>query len=180
MGNDLLKRGLKEPASSLRGRPQCTASVIAPLFQGTGSVEALHRFPGWLHLVWSLAEALYIELAGECYELAPMSRNSQSSTVHKRCADSISSFVVIQRQKQNVNQLPIQSVKDIFSWDITREITPKLSKSIHHHYDFLENQRAKTMENIMEAHEKGIPVMWEVYSGDALLVQEMELEGDDL
>ena len=22
----------------------------APLFQGTGSVEALHRFPGWLHL----------------------------------------------------------------------------------------------------------------------------------
>ena len=57
------------------------ASVIAPLFQGTGSVEALHRFPGWLHLesleFWQ--KALYIELAGECYELAPMSRNSQFS-----------------------------------------------------------------------------------------------------
>ena len=26
------------------------ASVIAPLFQGTGSVDVLHRFPGWLHL----------------------------------------------------------------------------------------------------------------------------------
>ena len=55
------------------------------------------------------------------------------------------------------------------SKDITREITPKLLKSIHHHYDFMENQRAKTIENIMEAHEKGIPLMWEVYSGDALL-----------
>ena len=54
--------------------------VIAPLFQGTGSVETLHRFPEWLHLesleFWQ--KALYIELAGECYELAPMSRNSQS------------------------------------------------------------------------------------------------------
>ena len=80
------------------------ASVIAPLFQGTDSVEMLHRFPGWLHLesLEFSQKALYIELAGECYELAPMSRNSQSPTVHKRCADSISSFVVIQRQKQNV------------------------------------------------------------------------------
>ena len=63
------------------------ASVIAPLFQGTGSVEVLHRFPGWLHLesleFWQ--KALCIELAGECYELAPMSRNSQSPSVHKRC-----------------------------------------------------------------------------------------------
>ena len=89
------------------------ASVIAPLFQGTGSVEALHRFPGWLHLesleFWQ--KALYIELAGECHDLAPMSRNSQSPTVHKRQADSISSYVVIQRQKQNANRLPIQSLK---------------------------------------------------------------------
>ena len=43
-----------------------------------------------------------------------MSRNSQSRTVHKMCADSISSFVVIQRQKQNANRLPIQSVKAYF------------------------------------------------------------------
>ena len=26
------------------------ASVIATLFQGTGSVEVLHQFPAWLHL----------------------------------------------------------------------------------------------------------------------------------
>ena len=63
------------------------ASVIAPLFQGTGSVEVLHRFPGWLHLesleFWQ--KALCIELAGEYYELAPMSRNSQPPSVHTRC-----------------------------------------------------------------------------------------------
>ena len=45
------------------------ASVIAPSFQGRGSVEALHRFPGWLHLespeFWQ--KALCIELAGECH-----------------------------------------------------------------------------------------------------------------
>ena len=73
------------------------ASVIAPLFQGTGSVDVLHRFPGSLHLesqeFWQ--KALYIELAGKCFDLAPMSRNSQSPTVHKRHADSISSFAVI-------------------------------------------------------------------------------------
>ena len=43
-----------------------------------------------------------------------MSRNSQSPIVHKRRAESISSFVVIQRQKQNANRLPIQSVKVYF------------------------------------------------------------------
>ena len=107
------------------------ASIIAPLFQGTGSVEALHRFPGWLHLespeFWQ--KALYIELAGECYDLAPMSRNSQSPTVHKRHADSISSFVVIQRQKQNANRLPIQNVKVYFPCVLTKvlENLPRLA-----------------------------------------------------
>ena len=52
------------------------ASVIATLFQGTGSVEVLHPFPAWLHLesqeFWQ--KALYIELAGECHDLATMSR----------------------------------------------------------------------------------------------------------
>ena len=89
------------------------ASVIAKLFQGTGSFEVLHRFPAWLHLesqeFWQ--KALYIELAGECHDLAPMSRSSQSPNIKKRCADSISSFVVIQRQKQNANRLPMQNVK---------------------------------------------------------------------
>ena len=92
------------------------ASVIATLFQGTGSVEVLHQFPAWLHLesqeFWQ--KALYIELAGECHDLAPMSRSSQSPNVKKRCADSISSFVVIQRQKQNANRLPMQNVKVYF------------------------------------------------------------------
>ena len=82
-----------------------------------------HRFPGWLHLesleFWQ--KALYIELAGECYDLAPMSRNSQSPTVHKRHADSISSFVVIQHQKQNANRLPIQNVKVYFHNQGVRE-----------------------------------------------------------
>ena len=106
------------------------ASVIAPLFQGTGSVEALHRFPGWLHLesleFWQ--KALYIELAGECYDLAPMSRNSQSPTVHKRHADSISSFVVIQRQKQNANRLPIQNVKVYFPCILTTKVLENLPR----------------------------------------------------
>ena len=92
------------------------ASVIATLFQGTGSVEALHQFPAWLHLesqeFWQ--KVLYIELAGECHDLAPMSRSSQSLNVKKRCADSISSFVVIQRQTQNANRLPMQNVKVYF------------------------------------------------------------------
>ena len=68
------------------------ASVIAPVFQGTGSVEALHRFPGWFHLesmeFWQ--KALHIELAEECYDLAPMSQDSQSPTVHKRHATPFS------------------------------------------------------------------------------------------
>ena len=100
------------------------ASVIATLFQGTGSVEVLHQFPAWLHLESQefLAEALYIELAGECHELAPMSRSSQSPNVKKRCADSISSFVVIQRQKQNANRLPIQNVKIYFSWLLITQV----------------------------------------------------------
>ena len=59
------------------------ASVIAKLFQGTGSFEVLHRFPAWLHLesqeFWQ--KALYIELAGECHDLAPMSRSSQSPNI---------------------------------------------------------------------------------------------------
>ena len=106
------------------------ASVIAPLFQGIGSAEVLHRFPGWLHLespeFWQ--KALYIELAGECHDLAPMSRNSQSPTVHKRHADSISSFVVIQRQKQNANRLPIQNVKVYFPCILITKVLENLPR----------------------------------------------------
>ena len=40
--------------------------------------------------------------------------SKSSPTVQKRHADSISSFVVIQRQKQNANRLPIQNVKVYF------------------------------------------------------------------
>ena len=104
------------------------ASVIATLFQGTGSVEVLHQFPAWLHLesqeFWQ--KALYIELAGECHDLAPMSRSSQSRNVKKRCADSISSFVVIQRQKQNANRLPIQNVNVYFPCLLTTQVLRNL------------------------------------------------------
>ena len=104
------------------------ASVIATLFQGTGSVEVLHQFPAWLHLesqeFWQ--KALYIELAGECHDLAPMSRSSQSPNVKKRCADSISSFVVIQRQKQNANRLPMQNVKVYFPCLLTTQVLRNL------------------------------------------------------
>ena len=106
------------------------ASVIAPLFQGTSSVDVLHRFPGWLHLesqeFWQ--KALYIELAGECYDLAPMSRNSQSPTVYKRHADSIASFVVIQRQKQNANRLPIQNVEVYFPCVLITKVLENLPR----------------------------------------------------
>ena len=84
----------------------------------------LHQFPAWLHLesqeFWQ--KALYIELAGECHDLAPMSRSSQSPNVKKRCADSISSFVVIQRQKQNANRLPMQNVKVYFPCLLTTQV----------------------------------------------------------
>ena len=104
------------------------ASVIAQFFHGIGSVEVLHRFPAWLHLesqeFWQ--KALYIELAGECHDLAPMSRSSQSSNVQKRCADSISSFVVIQRQKQNANRLPIHNVKVYFPCLLTTQVLRNL------------------------------------------------------
>ena len=89
----------------------------------------LHRFPAWLHIesqeFWQ--KALYIELAGECHDLAPMSRSSQSPNVQKRCADSISSFVVIQRQKQNANRLPIHNVKVYFPCLLTTQNLPSLS-----------------------------------------------------
>ena len=105
------------------------ASVIAQLFHGIGSVEVLHRFPAWLHLesqeFWQ--KALYIELAGECHDSAP-SRSSQSPNVKKRCADSISSFVVIQRQKQNANRLPIHNVKVYFPCLLTPGVK-KFAKS---------------------------------------------------
>ena len=104
------------------------ASVIAQFFHGIGSVEVLHRFPAWLHLesqeFWQ--KALYIELAGECHDLAPMSRSSQSPNVQKRCADSISSFIVIQRQKQNANRLPIHNVKVYFPCLLTTQVLRNL------------------------------------------------------
>ena len=96
-GQRLLKRGLKCEQFAWEATAQ--AASVLPLFQGTGSVEVLHRFFGWLHLeslkFWQ--KALCIELAEVCYEPAPMSRNSPQ--LYKRCADSISSFVVIQRKK---------------------------------------------------------------------------------
>ena len=99
----------------IRNWHQKCGSQSVLLFKGTSSVEVLHQFPGWLHLespeFW---QALYIGLA-ECHDLALMSRSSQSPTVQKRHADSISSFeVIIQRQKQNANRLPIQNVKVYF------------------------------------------------------------------
>ena len=57
-----------------------------------------------------------------------MSRNSQSPTVHKRHADSISSFVVIQRQKQNANRLPIQNVKVYFPCILITKVLENLPR----------------------------------------------------
>ncbi|MEM1007847.1 MAG: hypothetical protein AAGJ35_02470 [Myxococcota bacterium] len=89
------------------------AAVIAPLFAYTGAVEDLQRFPAWIYLesqeFWQ--KAVYTELAGECNELSPMTRSRKSPTVAKRSTTSITSFVIIQRQKQSPNRLPIQSVK---------------------------------------------------------------------
>ena len=96
-GNDLLKRGLKQPEQFAWEATHQAASVIAPSFQGTGSVDCIDSLGGFILNLWSFGRRPCIELAGECYELAPMSRNTQAPTVHKRCTDSISSFVVIQR-----------------------------------------------------------------------------------
>ena len=57
-----------------------------------------------------------------------MSQNSQSPTVHKRHADSISSFVVIQRQKQNANRLPIQNVKVYFPCILITKVLENLPR----------------------------------------------------
>ena len=65
----------------------CLATQASASFSKGRLCRVRRRFPG--------SEALRCKGSG-------MSGNSQSPTVHKRCADSISSFVVIQRQKQNL------------------------------------------------------------------------------
>ena len=68
---------MKQPASSLRGRPQGRQRQSLPIISGHW-LSRLHRFRGLLHLesleFWQ--KALYIELAGECYDLAPMPKQS--------------------------------------------------------------------------------------------------------
>lgn len=104
------------------------ASVIADLFQGVGARAEVQRFPGWLQLesqeFWH--KALYIELAGECRELTPMTRTEASPTMHKRPEDSISSLLVIQRQRQQPNRLPIHNVKVYFPSLFTTQILENL------------------------------------------------------
>ena len=62
-------------------------------------------------------KALYIELAWEIQKQQPLSRREEKQSAHpieKRSVESLSSFVVIQRQKKTPNRLPLQSVKVYF------------------------------------------------------------------
>jgi len=105
------------------------ANVVAPLFAQVGTIDEVSRFPAWHHLesqeFWH--KALYIELAGECNDLAPMTRSVRSPMVHKRSTTSISSFVLIQRQKQAPNRLPIQNVKVYFPCLFMTQVIQNLS-----------------------------------------------------
>ena len=128
-GNGSQSHGLKLPVKNLLGRPLVklrqslpsyfTALVLLKCYIDfrRGSILSLRNFG---------QKALYIELAGECHDLAPMSRSSQFPNVQKRCADSISSFVVIQRQKQNANRLPIHNVKVYFPCLLTTQVLRNL------------------------------------------------------
>ena len=129
MGKRSQIHGLKLPVKNYLGRPLVKLRQSLPrYFKALVLLKLLHQFPAWLHLesqeFWQ--KALYIELAGECHDLAPMSRSSQSPNVKKRCADSISSFVVIQRQKQNANRLPMQNVKVYFPCLLTTQVLRNL------------------------------------------------------
>ena len=95
------------------------ATLLMALFRNIHLLEFTTRYTAWKELetqeFWQ--KALYIKLALEIQTQQPLSRREEKYSAHpieKRSLESLTSFVVIQRQKKTPNRLPLHSVKVYF------------------------------------------------------------------